>query len=108
VAFTPDKIDNEIKEEFKKLYSKFRKCVLLREKYMVMSLQQEDENPINGPDWNIYPAPVDIIAHKEYAKRPTSHTSKQEFDASKVDIPGAHPVCSNLMMVTTFQLKTFS
>lgn len=72
--------DASISAELCELYKTFQKCLNLREKYMTTSKQHFEDDPLNGPDWEIYPN-EDLPA--------------SEFDfeeARKSKIPGAHTV----------------
>lgn len=49
--------DPVIATELAMMYSKVLRCLEIRQKYMTLSLQKDNDNPKNKPDWNIYPAP---------------------------------------------------
>ncbi|RIA94494.1 hypothetical protein C1645_803545 [Glomus cerebriforme] len=47
--------DPQIQSELEDLYTRFHKCLYLRDKYMELSLQRSSDNPKDSDDWKIYP-----------------------------------------------------
>lgn len=52
-----NKLNNQITEELRMLYTNFQKCLDLRDKYMKVSAQRIGDNPSDSDEWTIYPPP---------------------------------------------------
>ncbi|KAG0372651.1 AMP deaminase [Mortierella sp. AD032] len=52
------KLDSQIAEELRTLYTNFQKCLELRDKYMKVSAQRVGDNPSDSDEWVIYPPPT--------------------------------------------------
>ncbi|KAG9290943.1 hypothetical protein G9A89_011093 [Geosiphon pyriformis] len=52
-----DYLDEQVKDELSTLHTNFHKCLQLRDKYMMLSLQRLGDNPTDQNDWEVYPAP---------------------------------------------------
>ncbi|KAJ1914510.1 AMP deaminase [Mycoemilia scoparia] len=63
-----------------------QKILDMRDKYMSLSLQNEEDNPKNHPDWKIYPPPPDP-AWKNFKER--SKETRHEFNINECEIPKA-------------------
>ncbi|CAG8476230.1 1571_t:CDS:2 [Paraglomus occultum] len=50
-------VENESLRELRTIYTNFQKCLDLRDKYMVLSLQRLGDNPKDADGWKIYPPP---------------------------------------------------
>jgi len=72
--------DQQVKSELEDLYTRFHKCLDLRDKYMELSLQRSRDNPKDSDDWKIYPP------HHENKKREVG----EDFEFEKCEIPGVH------------------
>ncbi|CAI4048045.1 hypothetical protein N7582_004280 [Saccharomyces uvarum] len=75
------------------LYSKVAECRDLRAKYQTLSVQNDDQNPKNKPDWVVYPPPPkpsynsDTKTVVPVANKPDAEV----FDFAKCEIPGEDP-----------------
>ena len=75
------------------LYSKVAECRDLRAKYQTLSVQNDDQNPKNKPDWVVYPPPPkpsynsDTKTVVPVANKPDADV----FDSAKCEIPGEDP-----------------
>ena len=52
--------DSGITAELATIFTNIKKVLDLRHKYIDLSLQKDDENPKNQPDWEIYPSPEPV------------------------------------------------
>ncbi|KAF9433929.1 AMP deaminase [Entomortierella beljakovae] len=50
-----DTLPEEVTQELQELYTNFKKCLDIRDKYMKISCQQKGDNPNDSDDWVIYP-----------------------------------------------------
>lgn len=75
--------DPDVVSELAGMYAKVQECLDLRHMYMAKSLQRDEDNPTNSPDWNIYPPPP----------RPSWKSETKEFDENGNALhPGAQAV----------------
>lgn len=81
----------------REMYGKVAACIDLRERFMSVSLQNEQENPKNLEGWKIYPEPPAPMYHpgtKQFAprprKEPTPANIGSDFHFSECEIPEAN------------------
>ncbi|UZO26403.1 putative zinc finger protein variant 2 [Rhizophagus irregularis] len=72
--------DPQVKSELEDLYTRFHKCLDLRDKYMALSLQGPSDNPKDSDEWKIYPS--------QYENKKKEVGSGFEFE--KCEIPTEH------------------
>ncbi|GES78258.1 AMP deaminase [Rhizophagus clarus] len=72
--------DPQVKSELEDLYTRFHKCLDLRDKYMELSLQGPRDNPKDSVEWKIYP-PHHDNKEKEVGS---------DFEFEKCEIPTEH------------------
>lgn len=72
------------------LYSNVAECRALRAKYQDISLQGNDQNPKNQPDWFVYPIPPKPTYDSETKTvvKVDNKPDAQVFDFSQCEIPG--------------------
>ncbi|CAG8543490.1 1775_t:CDS:2 [Funneliformis caledonium] len=95
--------DQQVASELEDLYTRFHKCLELRDKYMELSLQRLGDNPKDHDTWNIYPPPPqptwkslsnnrsfsdDSVSSSYYKNEKKGVGENFEFD--KCEIPGEH------------------
>ncbi|KAJ2749224.1 AMP deaminase, partial [Coemansia pectinata] len=72
-------------QELQRIGEALSRCMMLRTKYMQISMQRESDNPRNQAQWQIYPAPPPP-AWRNF-DQPVKEAA-QEFDLAKCEIPG--------------------
>ncbi|KAJ2263481.1 AMP deaminase [Coemansia sp. RSA 376] len=76
---------SESPQELQRIGEALSRCMMLRTKYMQISMQRESDNPRNQAQWQIYPAPPPP-AWRNF-DQPVKEDA-QEFDLNKCQIPG--------------------
>ncbi|CAI2175578.1 11513_t:CDS:10 [Funneliformis geosporum] len=97
-------IDQQVTSELEDLYTRFHKCLDLRDKYMELSLQRLGDNPKDHDIWKIYPIPPqptwnslsnnsrsfsDDSLSSSYYKNEKKGVG-ENFDFEKCEIPEEH------------------
>ncbi|CAG8441409.1 8355_t:CDS:10 [Ambispora leptoticha] len=94
-------LEEEIERELVTHCTNFHKCLELRDKYMMLSLQRLGDNPKDQPGWKIYPEPPPPTWKKppqnpKEALSSTNNSKKgnlqvgDDFNFGKCEIPGNH------------------
>jgi AMP deaminase len=84
--------DDELSEELQGIFTSMQKCLLLRKKYMEMSLQCPGDNPKDSDSWKIYPAPPKPSYPPQKGVKIEIEPENEEFVFEKAEIPGYHEV----------------
>ncbi|CAG8501711.1 10369_t:CDS:10, partial [Ambispora gerdemannii] len=94
-------LDVEIERELVTVCTSFHKCLELRDKYMMLSLQRLGDNPKDQLDWDIYPKPPpptwkkppqsqhEVLSSANHNKRGNLQVG-DDFDFAACEIPGSH------------------
>lgn len=68
--------DSQITSELSTIYTNIQKILDLRHKYMRLSLQNDNDNPKDDPNWNIYPPPPEPAWYEEGYQPPLNSSGK--------------------------------
>ncbi|KAI8807631.1 hypothetical protein BJ742DRAFT_811342 [Cladochytrium replicatum] len=83
--------DDALSDELDAIFHAFQRCLEIRQKYMLASLQCSGDNPKDRDEWTIYPPPpppsYPPVPDASTAPNPTAQTEPFEFE--KCVIPGA-------------------
>lgn len=86
---------DEPSPELVSLYSNVAECRAIREKFQVVSLQHDWENPKNKPGWTIYPPPPKPTYNAETKTviKLENKPDSEVFDFAQCEIPGEDLDC---------------
>ncbi|KAI9002405.1 hypothetical protein BC832DRAFT_593705 [Gaertneriomyces semiglobifer] len=99
--------DEELSEELQNIFVTLQKCLDLRKKYMMSSLQCAGDNPKDADEWEIYPAPpAPSYPPGQEPQVPVSSEPPGEFHFAKCKIPGADSRTYGMRDDGVFQVYT--